>query len=175
MICAVSAALSPVLFGQTASSSPNVFVSNEKGYFDYVAHLVIAAAEKMPEENYSFKPTPEVRSYGQIVAHIADAQRMFCSMIAGQKPSMSESTEKTKTSKADLVQALKDSKDSCDKAYTGLTDAQAAEVLSLEGQKMTKLTTMSINTGHTEEHYGNMVTYLRIKGLVPPSSEQQGK
>ena len=68
---------------------------------------IIRAAEKMPEENYAFKPTPEVRSFGQLIGHVADAQYLFCSAVLG-KPNPAPGVEKSKTTKAELVQALKD-------------------------------------------------------------------
>ena len=132
---------------------------------------VVKAAEQMPEENYSFKPTPEVRSFGQLIGHIADAQFSFCGAVAqdGTKP---PGAEKTKTSKADLVQALKDSVAYCDKAYDGLTDAKAAELATFfGGRKFPKLTILDFNSAHVDEHYGNIVTYMRLKGLTPPSSQ----
>jgi hypothetical protein len=80
--------------------------------------------------------------------------------------------EKTKTSKADLVTALKDAVAYCNKAYAGMTDAQGSQIVKMFNHDMARLTVLSVNTAHTDEHYGNMVTYLRIKGIVPPSSEK---
>jgi uncharacterized damage-inducible protein DinB len=133
---------------------------------------VLKSAEEMPEENYSFKPEATVRSFGQLVAHVADAQYEFCSAVVGdgkQPPGI----EKSKTSKAEIIAALKEAFSYCDQAYNGMTDAQAAEVVQFFGHKASKLTILDFNSGHNMEHYGNMVTYLRIKGLVPPSSQQQ--
>ena len=135
-----------------------------------VANNVVAAAEKMPEENYAFKATPDVRSFGQLVGHTADYQYIFCSAVAGEKPPVSD-IEKTKTSKADLVQAEKDAVSYCNKIYAGLTDDQAPALVKLMGRDWPKLTILTLNTAHLDEHYGNMVTYMRLKGLVPPSSE----
>lgn len=161
------------LFGQqpSASGAPtNPLSAGEKGFYNTVSGSVVAAAEKMPEENYSFKPTPEVRSFGQLVGHVADAQFMFCSNITGEK-SPGPNAEKTKASKADLVQALKDGVDYCKKAYGSMTDAQASEMTQMFGRPMPKLLVLTINTAHADEHYGNMVTYLRLKNIVPPTSE----
>ncbi|MGI8958289.1 MAG: DinB family protein [Bryobacteraceae bacterium] len=156
-----------------AQSTPNPLSAGEKGLHNYLKDDLIKAAEKMPEENYSFKPTPEVRSFGQIVGHVADAQFMFCSTVLGDgtKP---PGIEKSKTSKADLVKALNDSFAYCDKAYD-MTDAHAAEMVKFMGRDMAKLTVLSINNAHDDEHYGNIVTYMRIKGLVPPSSERENQ
>jgi uncharacterized damage-inducible protein DinB len=152
--------------------SQNPLAAGQKFLYTSAKNNIIRSAEKMPEENYSFKPTPEVRSYGQLLGHVADAQYAFCSAVLG-KPNPAPGVEKTKTSKADLVQALNEAFAYCDQAYDGLTDAQAATMVKFFGAEQTKLTVLSFNTAHNNEHYGNIVTYLRIKGLVPPSSERR--
>jgi uncharacterized damage-inducible protein DinB len=134
---------------------------------------ILKAAEKMPEENYAYKPTDSVRSFGQLVGHVADAQYLFCSPVAGTN-TPPPGVEKSKTSKADLVQALRDAFAFCDKAYDSLADAQAADKVKFFGRDSTKLNVLSFNNMHNYEHYGNMVTYMRMKNLVPPSSESQG-
>ena len=160
----------------SASAAPpaNPISASEKGIYGFIGGMVVAAAEKMPEENYSFKPTPEVRTFGQLVGHVADANYMFCSMATGAANPNTGSNEKTKTSKADLVAALKDAVGYCTKAYSAMTDSQGAQMTKFMNFNLAKLSVLSINTAHTDEHYGNMVTYMRIKGLVPPSSERQG-
>jgi uncharacterized damage-inducible protein DinB len=130
----------------------------------------LGAAQKMPEENYSFKPTPDVRSFSQLVGHVADASYMFCSQASGEVNPMRD-IEKTKTSKADLVAALKDAVTYCNKAFDSMTDAKGSQMVKLFNFDIAKLTVFSLNTAHTDEHYGNMVTYLRLKGIVPPTSE----
>ena len=156
------------------SASSNSISASAKGFYTVVSGEVIAAAEKMPETNYSFKPTPEVRSFGQLVGHVADAQYFFCSTATGEASPMKD-IEKTKTSKADLVAALKEAVAYCNKAYAGMTDAQGSQTVKFMNYDMARLGVLSVNTAHTDEHYGNMVTYLRIKGIVPPSSEKRGK
>ncbi len=126
----------------------------------------------MPEENYSFKPTPDIRSFGQLVGHVADANYMFCAQASGE-PNPSKNIEKTKTSKADLVAAVKDAVAYCNKAFDGMTDAKGSEMVKFFNFNLARLTLLSLNTAHTDEHYGNMVTYLRLKGIVPPTSENQ--
>jgi len=153
-----------------AQAPENPISAGQKGLYAMVKNNLIKSAEKMPEENYSFKPTPEVRSFGQIIGHVADAQYMFCSAVLGEK-NPAPGIEKSKTSKADLVQALKDAVAYCDKAYDGMTDAQAAQIVKFFGQDRAKVTVLTFNSMHDMEHYGNIVTYLRLKGLVPPSSE----
>jgi len=155
-----------------AQSAPpaNPITSSERGLYSFVSGAVVAAAQKMPEENYSFRPTPEVRSFGQIVGHVADAQYMFCSLASGE-PNPAKGIEKSKTAKADLVAALKEAVAYCNKAYDGMTDAKGSEMVKFMNYDLAKLTVLSLNTAHADEHYGNIVTYLRIKGIVPPTSE----
>ncbi len=123
----------------------------------------------MPEENYAFKATPDVRSFGQLVGHTADAQYTFCSTVAGEKPPVSD-IEKTKTSKADLVQAEKDAVAYCNKVYAGDDGRSGSGARQDDGPRLAEATVLTLNTAHLDEHYGNMVTYMRLKGLVPPSS-----
>ena len=156
---------------QAQSTPPaNPITTSNKGLYSFVSGAVVGGAQKMPEENYSFKPTPEVRSFGQLVGHLADAQYMFCSLASGE-PNPAKGIEKTKTSKADLVAALKDAVAYCNKAFDGMTDAKGSEMVKFRNLNLAKLTVLSLNTAHADEHYGNMVTYLRIKGIVPPTSE----
>ena len=168
----VLAAAPVALHSQAApAAASNPITASEKGFYTVVSGEVIAAAEKMPEQNYSFKPTPEVRSFGQLVGHVADAQYGFCSTATGE-PNPMKDIEKTKTSKADLVMALKDAVAYCNKAYAGMTDAQGSQTVKMMNYDLARLTVLSINTAHADEHYGNMVTYLRLKNIIPPSSEK---
>ena len=179
-LCFLFAAVTVVpvaLLGQEKSQAPaappaNPITASEKGLYSFVSNAVIGAAQKMPEENYSFKPTPEVRSFGQLVGHVADASYSFCSQAVGEANPMKD-IEKTKTSKADLVAAVKDAVAYCNKAFDSMTDAKGSQMVKLMNFDMARLTLLSLNTAHTDEHYGNMVTYLRIKGIVPPTSENQ--
>jgi len=177
-LCLLLGALTSIpaaLLAQQAPQAPtaapaNPITASEKGLYSFVSNAAIGAAEKMPEANYSFKPTPEVRSFGQLVGHVADASFMFCSQALGEAAPMKD-IEKTKTAKADLVGALKDGVAYCNKAIDGMTDAKGSEMIKLFNFNIAKLTLLSLNTAHTDEHYGNMVTYLRLKGIVPPTSE----
>jgi uncharacterized damage-inducible protein DinB len=168
---AALASASMVAFAQeTPSAPPNPMTMSEKGIYGYIAGQVVAAAEQMPEENYSFKPTPEVRSFGQVVAHIADAQYGFCSEVTGETAPVKD-IEKTKTSKADLVAALKGGVAYCKKAFDAMTDAQGVQMMKMGNYSLTKLGVLSVNTAHMNEHYGNMVTYMRLKGLAPVGNQ----
>ncbi|HSP14751.1 MAG TPA: DinB family protein [Thermoanaerobaculia bacterium] len=139
--------------------------------YGHLKEILLRSAEKMPEESYAFKPTPAVRSYGQILGHVADAQYIFCSTVLGEKnPGLK--IEQTRTSKADLIGALKDAFAYCDKAHDGMTDASAIQTVKMFGQDLRKVDVLTANNMHTIEHYGNLVTYMRLKNVVPPTSEQ---
>jgi uncharacterized damage-inducible protein DinB len=137
-----------------------------------VAGWLVQSAEMMPEANYSFKPTPEVRSFGELIGHVANAQYMFCAGASGMTSSNSTDFEKV-TAKTELVQGIKDALAFCEKAYQ-LDDVKALESVKFVGQDGTRLWVLEFNTTHNTEHYGNIVTYLRMKGLVPPSSQGGG-
>ena len=135
-----------------------------------VSAWIERAAEKMPEEEYAFKPDPAVRSFGQILGHVADANYSFCSGVLGES-SPSPGIEKTKATKAELRVALHDAFVYCNRAYDALTDASANETVKAYGQERNKLGVLWFNASHNLEHYGNLVVYMRVKGIVPPSSE----
>jgi uncharacterized damage-inducible protein DinB len=160
---------SPVLAQEMMPASGAGAVSTLKGNLDYVQGFIVKSAEEMPEADYAFKPTPEVRSFGRIIGHVADANYGICSTVLG-KANPSPGVEKTKTSKADLVAALKASYEYCAPAYS-IPDAETGAKVKLFGQEMTRLGALLVNVTHNWEHYGNIVTYLRIKGHVPPSSQ----
>jgi uncharacterized damage-inducible protein DinB len=153
---------------QTSQVAP--LITFNKFVYSGVKGILLRSAEKMPEENYSFKPTDAVRSYGQIIGHVADAQYLFCSIALGEK-NPSPNIEQTKTSKADLIAALKDSFSYCDKAYDGMTDVSATQMVQMFGGDTPKLGVLNVNNMHSIEHYGNLVTYMRLKNIVPPTSE----
>jgi uncharacterized damage-inducible protein DinB len=134
-----------------------------------VREYLIAAAEQMPEAEYGYRPTEEVRTFGQIVGHVANAQYMFCGTITGGDRNPPENFE-DRTTKAGLVEALKMGFAQCDAAYA-LNDAQAMEELQFFGNTGTKLWGLTFNIAHNWEHYGNLVTYMRANGHVPPSSQ----
>jgi hypothetical protein len=132
---------------------------------------VIAGAEKMPEENYSFKPFPESMSFGGIVAHAADSAMGACSGYNGERKSAGAADMK---SKADLIGALKAAQAECEKAYAP-NDAKAMEPMAGgRGPARSRLTALWGNTVHIEHEYAQMTVHLRLKGIVPPSSEPRG-
>lgn len=160
-----------LVFAATLSGQ-NPLTTETKALHDGVKNNIIRAAEKMPEENYSFKATPDVRSFGQLVGHVADAQYLFCAPVKDEKKGP-PGIEKTKTSKADLVASLKEAFEYCDGAYAAMDDAKITGIVKFFGRERPKLIVLNFNTSHNNEHYGNIVTYMRLKGLVPPSSERR--
>jgi uncharacterized damage-inducible protein DinB len=157
---------------KSAATPENPLSTWNKYAYARLKGILARSAEKMPEENYSFKPVETVRSFGQIVGHLADAQYLFCSLALGEKnPGLD--IEHTNASKADLIAALNAAFAYCDKAYDSMTDASAVQTIKLFGNDAPRLSALTVNNMHNMEHYGNLVTYMRIKGIVPPSSEQQ--
>lgn len=155
---------------QAQTVQVNALITFSKFVYTGVKGILLRSAEKMPEEHYNFKPTDSVRSYGQIIGHVADAQYLFCSLALGEQ-NPAPNVEKTKSSKADLIAALKDAFSYCDGAYDGMTDASATQMVQLFGGDAPKLGVLNVNNMHAVEHYGNLVTYMRLKNIVPPTSE----
>src|SRR6266545_1648179 len=153
------------------SNQNNPLSGFNKRAYGQMKDWLLRSAKKMPEENYSFKPTQDVRSFGQIVGHVADVQYMFCSIVRGEKnPGLK--IEQNKASKADIIAALKDAFVYCDKAYDTMTDASGTQMVKLGRSDTPKLSALTVNIAHSALHYGNLVTYMRLKNIVPPSSER---
>ncbi|MES2306632.1 MAG: DinB family protein [Gemmatimonadota bacterium] len=152
------------------AQSADVGVPALRSLWQQLAGYVLASAEDMPEAKYSFKPTPEVRSFGEIIGHVAGSQNMFCAAALGDKAPAEDAVEKTAKSKAELIAAMKASIAYCTKAYAQTDKASAAEI-TLFGQKRNRMYALGINATHDGEHYGNLITYLRMNGMVPPSSK----
>ena len=137
------------------------------------------SAEKMSDENYGMRPGPqqEVRTFGQILGHLANANFFFCSTAKGEKNPATTDYEKAAT-KADLVKGLNQALDYCDAVYKSQTDASLMETVTTTGAnnrqvQFIRITRLIQNIAHNNEHYGNLVTYFRIKSIVPPSSERR--
>jgi uncharacterized damage-inducible protein DinB len=123
--------------------------------FSEVSGWVTKSADLVPADKYDYLPVSSVRTFGQLVAHVADAYNYYCARAAGNAVQWSEATEKGKTDKATLSQKLKQATDACQTTYNG--NIQAGPLLL-------------VNIRHTELHYGNIITYMRMLGLVPPSN-----
>lgn len=149
--------------------APVTGVGTSKTVWETMSNYVIKSAELMPEADYSFKPAPTVRSFGEMLGHVAGAENMFCAAALGETPKAEDDIEKTVKDKAGLIAALKAAAQYCGRAYS-MTDAQATGMTKLFGGDQSKYFALILNAAHVGEHYGNLVTYLRIKNMVPPSS-----
>ncbi len=166
------ASSAPQPSASTSAAQANPLSAHTRMMYGGIKAILLRSAEQVPEESYSFKPTESVRSFGQILGHVADSQYYFCSVALGEK-NPSPKVEKTKTTKADLIAALKDAFAYCDKAYDGVTDATASQTVQLMGNPAPKLGALNVNNTHTVEHYGNLITYMRMKNIVPPTSDPE--
>ena len=158
------------LFGQAS----NTLVTEAKFPWTVVRDNLLKMAEKMPAESYSFKPAPEIESFAQRLAHIAGANLFVCQGVMGKQTSLSRSAA---ASKPELISLLKQASAACDSAFDSLSDAAAMEKINsrLGGPfppepTRTKLATLNNMVRHSNEVYGYMCVYLRLKGIVPPSS-----
>ena len=165
LLTAAALSLSP-----PALSAQSPIRDSLKGLFDITRTNIMATARELSPELYAYQPTDEVRTTGQILAHIADAQYMFCSTAAGERSPATESVEQTRTQKEQIVEALEQSFAYCERVFAGTTDAQGGRSVTLMGMPTTAFGTLAFNSAHNYEHYGNLVTYMRLNGIVPPSS-----
>jgi uncharacterized damage-inducible protein DinB len=177
--CAMSLILILCLCVSASAQQANPLTGGTKHLFDLAKGYVIAAVEKMPEEDYSFRAAPEERSFAQFVGHLADANYSLCSVAAGEKPPVALGFENRKASKDDLTRALAGAYAYCDKVFTNMTDAEGAKTVQFTAggavqprpETMPKLSVLEYNNVHNFDHYGNLAVYMRLKGVVPPSSE----
>ena len=149
----------------------NAAVGTSRALWKQITGYITKAAEELPESTYAYRPTPEVRSFGQLIGHVAGAQYLICAAAVGDPERKEDEIERTRTTKAALVEALKASTEYCAKAYAQ-TDAAAQKKTKLFGREQTRLFALALNATHNAEHYGNIVTYLRLNQIVPPSSRQ---
>lgn len=157
---------------QTAPQQAPPLGTEVQNIYNGIKGNIIKSADQFPEEKYTWQPTPDVRSWARLIAHIADDNNGSCSPLNGDKPPARLDTEDTpksaanKMTKADLTKALADSFAVCDKAFAAVTDANMME----RNGRRSKIGTLIYNTSHINEHYGNIVTYMRLNGMVPPST-----
>ena len=163
---ALAVAQTDTLSAKTVADSSLAMFKAPRGY-------ILRAAEKMPDGHYAFRPTPEVRTFAELVGHAVDGHYLVCSMSLGEKSPNADMQfhEKNTRTKAALVRALTESAEYCDRAHAQLSGPRGAEMIDWFGAKHPRVTTLFFNTGHDWETYGTIVAYLRLKGIVPPSSE----
>ncbi len=168
LISSIAAAL--MLPAALVAQSTNPVVDAVKSQYSVIKGYLARTADKVPENLYAFKPTPEVRSLGQILGHVADSQFQICAAAAGEKPPQS-GIEKSMTTKAQLSKALEASTAYCDGVLTKMDDKRGMEAIKFFGGMQPRAMVLSFNVAHDFEHYGNLVTYMRLNKIVPPSSE----
>jgi uncharacterized damage-inducible protein DinB len=157
LLCAAGA------WAQSAAQNP--FSTEVRQLYEAGKRNLLAAAEQMNEADYAFKPTPEVRSFGQLIAHVAEYQFIYCGQVKGEQ--QQPTIERDKHTKTELIAALREGFAYCDPVYAQMTDAVGAQSTG----RRTKLVQLMVNVSHNNEHYGNIVTYMRMRGKVPPSSQ----
>ncbi len=168
-------AAGPTLSARQAGMTVTI-TSSMQSYYTAVKGWLNKVADQVDEKNYGFKPAgtiADVRTLGRILAHVADANYLFCGAVPGMQEPAGGSIEQSKTTKAEITKALADSFAFCDRAWAATTDANAATPMDLPENlgHTTRLGELVFNTEHCAEHYGNLVTYMRALGLVPPSSQ----
>ena len=146
----------------------NPFSADARQTYALIKDSILRAADRMPAAEYSFRSTPQVRTFGEMIAHVADAQVRMCGVVKGESPTASAGSKSTK---AELLAALKASFDYCDPVYESMTDAAGAAKVKWARWDMSKLGLLNWNISHDNEMYGIIAAFLRLKGLVPPSSE----
>jgi len=141
------------------------------GYNGIKRNLTESAA-KVPEADYAFAPTKDVRNFAQMFDHVANSQFSACAVAKGEANPNKDDFEKTATTKEAVIKALADSFAYCDTVYLTLTDAKAVELIKAGQGQAPRAGRLISNIAHDNEHYGNLVTMMRLKGMVPPSTER---
>ncbi len=178
MACAAAPAAAQTSDGGADELLSPSMAASLKSMHQVIRRNLAEAAAAMPAEEYSFKPTPQVRSFAELVGHVINGNFYFCSQARGEKPTFGGDYSKT-TDKAALVKALNEALAACDATYDGTSDANVNQAVGVQGRGSTKPTTRGLvlmfNTTHNNEHYGNMVVYMRLKNHVPPSTARTQK
>ena len=188
-VAAVAAAsLSVSLHAQAPSGQPGQpppplpgLVTEVKTMYTNVHNFITRSVEQFPAEKLAWQPTPAVRTWARLIGHITDDNNGACYLLAGEttRPARVDAPDgqespASKLSKDDLLKGYKESVERCNKAFAAVTEANMAERNGPTGGR-SKIGTLMYNTSHTNEHYGNIVTYMRLNGMVPPSSAPRGQ
>lgn len=154
----------------TPAAAPAPAVGAIASQYRAVQRYLTATAEQLPDSLYAFRPTEGVRTMGQLLAHVSDFHNLGCSAALGEAKPTDESYEKARTTKASIVEALRTSSAVCERAFAQ-SDSAAMGTTKLFGRDRDRLAVLAMVATHDWEHYGNLVTYMRIAGMVPPSSQ----
>ncbi len=177
LIFAAGLCAAPALAQGARGSGPVTASRVVQNAWNSAKRNIVESADQMPEANYAFKPVDGVRTFGQILAHVAGTNYVYCSAAKGEPtPHAEDEFEKAATTKVAIVKALADSVAYCDAVYAAATDASNLEMVKspFGNAQVPRLNPLLGNVGHNVEHYGNLVTYFRIKGMVPPSTKREG-
>jgi uncharacterized damage-inducible protein DinB len=166
--------LTGVAFGQAPATAaqPTGPAGEVQGSYARLKVNILKAADEMPAENFQFKPTPEIRTFARVVNHITEAQLHSCGAANHTAADALPKVPPETADKAVIVEALKASYAECDKAFAALTDANLSEMLAAGTAKRSRIGLMWGTVSHDNEQYATLALYLRLKGLVPPSSEK---
>ena len=145
-------------------AAPNPLTTTLSIFRSNMQDKIMKAADLMPESKYSYRPTKDVRSFGEIVTHVADISYFLCSNAKGEA---TPGAAAAKGSKVEIKAYLKGSFDYCDGVYSGFTDAHLNDPADFWGAKTNKMFILTQVGNHDALHYGNLVTYMRINGLEP--------
>lgn len=176
MLAVMALTPEPVLWAQApaaplpAEAAANPVVWSAKMLYERDAKNMIAAAEEMPEEKYSYHPTPDQWTFGKLVAHIAQSNGGLCGALSGTTPPAALHVSDT-ASKADLVAGLKASFDFCSPVLDNLKDAKLGETITLFHRTMPRATALLLLPTDLADHYSQMAAYLRLNGMTPPSAQ----
>ncbi|MCU1323421.1 MAG: hypothetical protein JWM43_3070 [Acidobacteriaceae bacterium] len=170
----MSVVASGVMFGQAPAGPPPVPGPAGEVQRSYAAQKdnLLKTAEKMPADQYQYKPTPEVRTFARVVNHVTEAQIRSCGIVNGTPAAEQMKTPADTADKAAVIAGLKASFAECDKAYGSTTDANFTEMFTAGPGKRSRAGILWGNVSHDNEQYSGLSMYLRLKGLAPPTSEK---
>jgi uncharacterized damage-inducible protein DinB len=177
VVAAMALVSEPLLLAQAPAALPaeataNPVVWSAKMLYQRDAKNMVAAAEQMPEDKYSYHPTPDQWTFGKLVAHIAQSNGGLCGAMSGTTAPATLHVSET-ASKADLVTALKASFDFCGPVLDGMTDAKLGEPITVFHRPMVRATALVLLPVDLADHYSQMAAYLRLNGMVPPSAQSK--
>ncbi|MBL0170942.1 MAG: DinB family protein [Gemmatimonadaceae bacterium] len=155
----------------TKPADPNASVTAMRDNWKQTIAYITTAAEELSEADYAYRPVATVRTFGELFGHVAGTQNLICAAVLGDPQPPEDAVEKAAKTKAALVKALKESTAYCARAYA-IPATSGGAPIQLFGDNSTRFGALALNVMHDGEHYGNIVTYMRMKGLVPPSSRR---
>jgi uncharacterized damage-inducible protein DinB len=165
-------ALLSLMIPASSSAQSNPLSAHARYLQQGMKMIVLQSVERMPESQYAFRPTPAVRTYREILGHIADMQYMYCAAVLGERNPAAK-IEGVKTTKAELLAAINGSFAYCDRAFNELTDANASDPVTFMGTQPPRISLLGVGQLHGILHYGNLITYMRMNNIVPPTSDPE--